>query len=41
MDYGERGSHERGVYPTQDTSRKGTARVNQEEKANTRIIAEE
>ena len=27
MDYRERGSYARGVYPTQDTSRMGTARV--------------
>ena len=27
MDCGERRSHARGVYPTQDTSRMGTARV--------------
>ena len=34
----ERGSHARGVYPTQDTSRMGTARVKQEEEeADTRI----
>ena len=38
MDYMERGSHAQGVYPTQDTSRIGTARVKQEEEANTRII---
>ena len=28
------------VYPTQDTSRMGTARVKQEEKVDTRIIEE-
>ena len=33
MDYKERGSHARGVYLTQDTSRMGTARVKQEEEA--------
>ena len=38
MDYRERGSHERGVYPTQYTSRTGTVRVKQEEEADTRII---
>ena len=27
MDYRERGSHARGVYPTQDTSSLGTTRV--------------
>ena len=31
MDYGERGYHARCVYPTQDTSRMGTASVKQEE----------
>ena len=34
----ERGSHTRGVYPTQGTSRMGTARVKREEEADTRII---
>ena len=38
MDYRERGSHARGVYPTQDTSRMGTARVKEEEGADTRVI---
>ena len=33
MDYRERGSHARGMYPTQDTSRMRTARVKQEEEA--------
>ena len=33
-----RGSHARGMHPTQDTSRMGTARVKQEEEADTRII---
>ena len=37
MDYRERGSHARGVYPTQYTSRMGAARVMQEEEADTRI----
>ena len=37
----ERGSHARGVYLTQDASRMGTARVKQEEGADTRIIAKE
>ena len=32
----ERGSHARGVYPTQDTSRMGTAKVKQEEEADGR-----
>ena len=31
MDYRERGCHARGVYPTQDTLRMGTARAKQEE----------
>ena len=39
MDCRERGSHARAVYPTQDTSRMGTAGVKQEEEADTRIIA--
>ena len=38
MDCGERGSRARGVYPTQDTSRMATARVKQEEEADTRIM---
>ena len=37
----ERGSHARGVYPKQDTSRLGTARVKQEEEENKRIIVRE
>ena len=41
MDCRERGSHARGVYPTQYTSHMGTARVNEEEGADTRIIAKE
>ena len=41
MDYRERRSHARGVYPAQCTSRMGTARVKQEEerhKNNTRVV---
>ena len=41
MDYRKRGSHARGVYLTQDTSRMGTARVNQEVGADTRMIVKE
>ena len=41
MDCTERGSHARGVYSTQDTSRMATARVKQEEEADTRKIARE
>ena len=41
MDCRERGSHARGVYPTHDTWRMGTARVKQEEETDTRIIAKE
>ena len=33
IDYRERGSHARGVYFTQDTSRMGTTRVKQKEEA--------
>ena len=40
MNCRERGSHARGVYPTQDTSRMGTAKVKQGEEADTRIIRE-
>ena len=40
MDYRERGSHARGVYPTQDTSRMGPGWVKQEEEVDTRIIGE-
>ena len=36
----ERGSHARGVYPIQDTSRMGTERVKQEEETDTRIMKE-
>ena len=39
MDCRERGSHAQGVYPTQDTSRMGTAGVKHEKKANIRITA--
>ena len=38
MDYSERGSHARGVYPTQNTSRMETARVKQEKETDTRIM---
>ena len=38
MDYRERRSHARGVHPTQYTSRLGTARMKQEEEADTRIL---
>ena len=41
MTYKERGSHARGVYPSQDTSRMRTAKVKQEEEADTRITATE
>ena len=37
----ERGSHARDVYSAQDTSRKGTARVEQEEDVNREVIAKE
>ena len=40
MDYRERESHARGVYPTQYTSRMGTARVKEEEGEDTRIMRE-
>ena len=40
MDYLERGTHAQGVYPTQETSRMGTARVKHEEETNTRIMQE-
>ena len=35
IDYRERGSHARGVYPTPYTSRMGTARVKEEEEVET------
>ena len=38
MDLREIGSHVRGKYPTQYTSRMKTARVRREEEADTRII---
>ena len=38
MNYRERGSHARGVHPTQDTSRMETARVKQEKATDIRII---
>ena len=38
MDYRERGFHARGVYPTQDASRMGTARVKEEEEVDIRVI---
>ena len=38
MNYRKRGSHARGVYPTQDFSRMETARVKQDEEADTRIM---
>ena len=38
MEYRERGSHARGVYLTQDTSRMGILRVKQEEEADTMEI---
>ena len=41
MDYKERGSHARGVHPTQDTSRMETARVKQKEEMDTKIIVVE
>ena len=41
MDYREQRSHAGGVYPIQDTSPMGTARVKQEEEADTRIKARE
>ena len=40
MDYRERGSHARGVYPTQHTSRMGTAKMKGEEETDTRIMHE-
>ena len=41
MDCRERGSHARGVYPTQYTSRMETARVKEEVGVVTRIIVKE
>ena len=37
MDYRERGSHARGVYPSQYTLRMATAGVKQEEETDTRV----
>ena len=39
MDCRERGSHARGVYPTQYTSRMGTAIVMKEEETHTGIFS--
>ena len=41
MDCRERGSHARGVNPTQNTSRLGTARIKEEEGADARIIVKD
>ena len=41
MECWEQGSHARGLYPTQYTSRMETARVKQEEEADTGIIVKE
>ena len=41
MEFWERVSHARGVYPTQDTSRMGTVRMKQEEETDTRIMVRE
>ena len=42
MDYVvEQGSHARGVYPTHDISRMGTARLRQEVEAGAKVIAKE
>ena len=41
MDCRERGSHARDMYPTQDTSRMGTARVKEEEEEDTRVVVKE
>ena len=41
MNCGERRSHARSVYPTQYTSRMGTAKVKQEVGADTKIIVKE
>ena len=38
MDYRERGSHARSVYPAQYTSRMGTTKMKQEEEADTGIM---
>ena len=41
MDYREWGSQARSVYPIHDTSRMETARVKEEEEADTRITVKE
>ena len=41
IDYRERRSHARGVYPTQNTSRIGTTRVKLEKEADSSIIVKE
>ena len=41
MNCRERGSHARGMYPTQYTSRMETAREKEEVRADTRIIVKE
>ena len=41
MDCRERRSHARGVYLAKDTSQMGTARVKQDEEADTEIIVRE
>ena len=41
MDYRERGSNARGVHPTQNISRMGTAAAKKEEDADSRTIARE
>ena len=38
MDYRECGSHARGVYPTEDTSRKGKARERSRHKNNSKRV---
>ena len=38
MDYREQRSRAPGAYPTQDTPRMGTAKMKQEEEAETRLI---
>ena len=38
MDYRKRGSHARGVYLTQYTSRMGTAKMKQEKETDTKIM---
>ena len=41
MDYTERGSHARGVYPANDTSRMKTASVKQDKRDDLRMITKE